>query len=98
MTREPEERPRDGKTVSVELYEGLVDQKTGRCVFFSSPVPSTKSVPFSADMSSYDENMRNVTAFERAYVFPHGVTAIATTSTKFGIMSKDIIGAHILLD
>ena len=53
---------------------------------------------FSADMSSYDENMRNVTAFERAYVFPHEVTAIATTSTKFGITSKDIIGEHIRLD
>ena len=52
-------------------------------------------MPFSADMSSYDENMRNVTAFERAYIFPHKVTAIATTSTKFGITSKDIIGVLI---
>ena len=47
----------------------------------------------SADMSSYDQNMRNVTTFERAYVFSHVITAIATTSTKFGITSKDIIGA-----
>ncbi|KAF8678535.1 hypothetical protein AX14_004695 [Amanita brunnescens Koide BX004] len=64
------------RTVSVELYEGMADQKTG-----------------SADMSSYDQNMRNVTTFERAYVFSHGITAIATTSTKFGITSKDIIVA-----
>ena len=50
---------------------------------------------FSVDMSSYDKNMWNITAFEWVYIFPHKVTAIVTTSTKFGIMSKDIIGALI---
>ncbi|KAF8625878.1 hypothetical protein AX15_005151 [Amanita polypyramis BW_CC] len=64
------------RMVSAELYEGLVDQKTG-----------------SSDMSSYNENIRNVTVFEQAYVFPHAITAIATTSTKFGITTKDIIVA-----
>ncbi|KAF8325526.1 hypothetical protein F5887DRAFT_1065329 [Amanita rubescens] len=64
------------RMISVELYEGLADQKTG-----------------SADMSSYNENIRNVTAFEQAYVYHRGISAIATTSTKFGITSKDIIVA-----
>ncbi|KAF8636102.1 hypothetical protein AX17_003807 [Amanita inopinata Kibby_2008] len=64
------------RMVSVELYEGQVDEKTG-----------------SADMSSFSEGMKNVTVFEQSYVFPHGVDAIATTSTKFGISSKDIIVA-----
>ena len=30
--------------------------------------------------------------FEQAYVFPHAITAIAPTSTKFGITTRDLIG------
>jgi hypothetical protein len=43
-------------------------------------------------MSSYSKDTVNVTAIEQSYVFPHGITAMATTSTKFGITAKDIIG------
>ncbi|SRR6266550_2953689 len=48
-------------------------------------------------MSSYNENIRNVTALEQAYVYHRGISAIAMTSTKFGITSKDIIGAYLVL-
>ena len=30
--------------------------------------------------------------YEQAYVFPHAITALAPTSTKFGITTKDLIG------
>ena len=31
--------------------------------------------------------------YEQAYVFPHAITALAPTSTKFGITTKDLIGS-----
>ena len=30
--------------------------------------------------------------FEQAFVFPHAITALAPTSTKFGITTRDLIG------
>ena len=30
--------------------------------------------------------------YEQAYIFPHAITALAPTSTKFGITTKDLIG------
>ena len=33
--------------------------------------------------------------FEQAYVFPHAITAIAPTSTKFGITTRDLIGLFV---
>ena len=30
--------------------------------------------------------------YEQAYIFPHAITALALTSTKFGITTKDLIG------
>ena len=30
--------------------------------------------------------------YEQTYIFPHGITALAPTSTKFGITTKDLIG------
>lgn len=29
---------------------------------------------------------------EQSYIFPHSIASIATTSTKYGISTKDIIG------
>ena len=30
--------------------------------------------------------------YEQSYIFPHAITALAPTSTKFGITTKDLIG------
>jgi len=65
------------RMVSVELYEG------------SGPDDKTRS----SDMSSYSDGSVNVTAFEQAYVFPHAITALSPTTTKFGMTSKDLIVA-----
>lgn len=43
-------------------------------------------------MSSFKEETMRISAYEQSYVFPHGITALATTSTKFGISAKDLIG------
>ncbi|KAJ7483329.1 DUF1620-domain-containing protein [Mycena latifolia] len=47
----------------------------------------------SSDMSAFSLDNMNVEALEQSYIFAHGITAITTTSTKFGITSKDIIVA-----
>lgn len=44
-------------------------------------------------MSSFSNASVEVTAYEQSYVFLHDITAMASTSTKFGITGKDIIGA-----
>jgi ER membrane protein complex subunit 1 len=82
------------RMVSVELYEGKeIDDKTMRYVFFA-----IKSIDFllmrlgSSDMSSYSSKSVDVMAIEQAYVFPYAITAMAPTSTKFGITNKDLIG------
>ncbi|KAF7371106.1 hypothetical protein MSAN_00745500 [Mycena sanguinolenta] len=72
---------REGETkgwrlVTVELYEGGLDEKTQ-----------------SSDMSAFSVEGMQVEALEQSYIFAHGITAITTTSTKFGITSKDIIVA-----
>jgi ER membrane protein complex subunit 1, C-terminal len=36
------------------------------------------------------------TITEQSYIFPHAITSIATTSTKYGISTKDIIGVSYL--
>ena len=46
----------------------------------------------SSDMSPYVKASKDVLAIEEAFVFPHGLTALAPTTTKFGITSKDLIG------
>ncbi|KAJ6568389.1 DUF1620-domain-containing protein [Mycena vulgaris] len=64
------------RIVTVELYEGGLDEKTQ-----------------SSDMSAFSAEHAHVEALEQSYIFAHGITAITTTSTKFGITSKDIIVA-----
>ncbi|KAF5367352.1 hypothetical protein D9615_010290 [Tricholomella constricta] len=65
------------RVVSVELYEG-----TG-----------LDEKTMSSDMSSFSDGSVNVVAFEQSYVFPHAITAMSPTSTKFGMTSKDLIVA-----
>ncbi|THU88882.1 DUF1620-domain-containing protein, partial [Dendrothele bispora CBS 962.96] len=66
------------RIVSVELYEGKQPDDKIR----------------SSDMTSYSDKNLDITAYAQSFVYLHGVTAIATTSTKFGITSKDIIVAN----
>ncbi|VDB86740.1 unnamed protein product [Peniophora sp. CBMAI 1063] len=47
----------------------------------------------SAELSSFDPASAQVTAYEQAYVFPHGVKAVTTSQTKFGVTSRDLIVA-----
>ncbi|KAI9435607.1 DUF1620-domain-containing protein [Lactarius indigo] len=66
------------RLVSVELYEG------------SKPDDKTRSL----ELSSYSNKTLAVTAIEQSYIFPHAITSITTTSTKYGISTKDIIVAN----
>ncbi|PCH43293.1 DUF1620-domain-containing protein [Wolfiporia cocos MD-104 SS10] len=66
------------RVVSVELYEGLGADARTR----------------SSDLSSLSKDTTAIQSFEQAYVLPHGVTAMSTTSTKYGITMKDIIVAN----
>ncbi|KAL4255601.1 ER membrane protein complex subunit 1 [Pleurotus pulmonarius] len=65
------------RMVTIELYEG------------SQVDEKTKS----SELSAFSDKLLDVSTFEQAYIFPHGVTALSTTSTKFGISTKDLIVA-----
>lgn len=93
------------KMVSVELYEGKgADDKTRRLVLplylYALLWRGERLLTFlpfcSSDMSSYSNKSLDVRAISQSFVFPHGVTALATTSTKFGVTTKDLIGTHLL--
>ena len=45
----------------------------------------------SSDITSYLNKMTEFSVYEQAFAVPHGVSAIATTTTKFRILTKDII-------
>ncbi|KAF6749878.1 hypothetical protein DFP72DRAFT_1013730 [Ephemerocybe angulata] len=70
-------RTKGYRVVTVELYEG------------QGPDDKTES----SDMSSFDKAATDVFAFEESYIFPHAISALAPTSTKFGISGKDLIVA-----
>ncbi|KAI0341141.1 DUF1620-domain-containing protein [Trametopsis cervina] len=65
------------RMVSVEFYEG-------------SKVDEKVG---SSDLSSYSSETTNISIYEQTYIFPRAVSALTTTSTKYGITSKDIIVA-----
>ncbi|KAG2006142.1 endoplasmic reticulum protein, variant 2 [Coprinopsis cinerea AmutBmut pab1-1] len=65
------------RVVSVEFYEGGGVDEKTR----------------SSDMSAYSNATLDLTVYEESFVFPHGITAMAPTMTKFGITSKDMICA-----
>lgn len=82
------------RMVSVEFYEGKqADEKTERCLFLVIAVyVKWLTLIFSFDLSPHSRESINLRTFEKAYIFPYAVTAMAPTTTKFGITSKDIIG------
>ncbi|KIK60873.1 hypothetical protein GYMLUDRAFT_96989 [Collybiopsis luxurians FD-317 M1] len=67
------------RMVTVELYEGKQVDE------------KTKS----SELSSFSDKMMDITAYEQSFVYPHAISAIAHTSTKFGITSKDVIVANV---
>ncbi|KAA1466837.1 DUF1620-domain-containing protein [Dentipellis sp. KUC8613] len=68
------------KIVSVEFYEGK----------------GVDDRTGSADMSSYSPRSLEFMKLEQSFVFPHGISAMAVTQTKFGVSVKDIIVANEL--
>lgn len=52
----------------------------------------------SAELSSFDPAAARLAAYEQAYVFPHGVRAVTTSQTKFGVTSRDLIGTPFLVN
>ena len=83
------------RVVTVELYEGNgADQKTRRWVVHSVACPKkmfTDDVD-SSDMSAFSGKNADVLVLEQSYVYPHAITALTPTTTKFGIAVKDLIG------
>ncbi|KAF8809912.1 DUF1620-domain-containing protein [Phlegmacium glaucopus] len=65
------------RMVSVEFYEGQKEDEKTE----------------SSDMSAFSNATTNFMRYEQAYIFPHEITALAPTSTKFGITTKDLIVA-----
>ena len=49
---------------------------------------------FSSDLSSFSGDSTKISVYEQSYVFPRSISAIATTSTKYGISIKDVIGKN----
>lgn len=66
------------RVVSVEFYEG------------DGPDDKTKS----SELSSYSNETLHISTYEQSFIMPHGITAISSTSTKFGVSTKDIIVAN----
>ncbi|KAH8102954.1 hypothetical protein BXZ70DRAFT_889895 [Cristinia sonorae] len=73
----PGDQTKSHRIVSVEFYEG------------NKGDDKTSS----SDLSSYSNASTSVYHFEQGYIFPRGISAMATTSTKYGISVKDILVA-----
>jgi hypothetical protein len=48
-------------------------------------------------MSSYLSRKSEAYVVEQSFIFLHDITAMAPTSTRFGVTSKDIIGKALPL-
>ncbi|EJD05202.1 DUF1620-domain-containing protein [Fomitiporia mediterranea MF3/22] len=66
------------RVVSVEFYEG------------KGVNDKTKS----SETSIYSNRTAEGMYYEQTFIFPYGVTALTTTSTKFGIATKDLVVAN----
>ncbi|KDQ19878.1 hypothetical protein BOTBODRAFT_27299 [Botryobasidium botryosum FD-172 SS1] len=77
-TLEGVEAAKGYRVVSVELYEG------------SGKNDKTSS----SDSSSFTYDSSELTVYHQSFVVPYGVTAMAMTSTRFGITTKDLIVAN----
>ena len=87
------------RMVSVEFYEGQkVDEKTKRYVVVILACTNANQFLLlsSSEISSFSNDTINYHYYEKSFVFPYDISALATTSTKFGITTKDLIGQDIL--
>lgn len=46
----------------------------------------------SSELSAYANATMEMTVYEQAYLVSHGITALAPTSTRFGVTLRDLIG------
>ena len=53
---------------------------------------------YSLEISAFSNATTNFMKYEQAYIFPHAITALAPTTTKFGITTKDLIGSFPCLN
>lgn len=49
----------------------------------------------SSDITSFSNKTTQISVYEQAFALPYGVSAIATTTTKFGVSTKDVIGGLV---
>ena len=83
---------RGWRMVSVELYEGGANVRTRRCVTSTTPMCALISQFSSGELSAESPKRAEVATKEQVYIFPYDVKDMATTSTKYGISSKDLVG------
>ncbi|KAL4079874.1 hypothetical protein V8B97DRAFT_656854 [Scleroderma yunnanense] len=74
---EGEDSTKGWRVVSVEMYEG------------QKPDDVTRS----SELSAYANATMDMTTYEQAYLVRHGITALAPTSTQFGVTLRDLIVA-----
>ncbi|KAG6330871.1 hypothetical protein ID866_8220 [Astraeus odoratus] len=65
------------RIMTVEMYEG------------KNPDDITRS----SELSSYSNATTDMATYEQAFILPYGITALAPTSTRFGVTLKDLIVA-----
>ena len=49
----------------------------------------------SIELSAFHNETLNFHTYEQVYILPNGITAMASTTTRFGISHKDIIGPSV---
>jgi hypothetical protein len=79
------------RVVSVEFYEGQgIDEKTRRLVSF---IPFRTAYDFvcSLELSAFSNETTNFHAYEQSYIVTYAITALTSTTTRFGISNKDLI-------
>lgn len=88
------------RVVSVEMYEGYgPDEEISRYVCIRHVQEGSIAVLMNnkrgsvdnSDITSYANRTAEFSAYEQAFLIPHAIAALATTTTKFGVSTQDII-------
>lgn len=88
---EIESGAKGNRVVSVEFYEGQgIDEKTRRLVFFI-PLMTAYDFACSLELSAFSNETLNFHTREQSYIVTYAVTALTSTTTRFGISNKDLI-------
>jgi hypothetical protein len=86
-----EQRDMEWSLLSYVREKPWVRKRLGAAIDFYTCIPFVDPSP-SSDMPSFSQKSLHLTAYEQAFVFPHAITALGSTPTKFRISSKDLIG------